>query len=200
MSSKDITFYLVLLPLFTIILNAPCVYQESSNGIELDTNSTTLEGLNENEAKQKCFSYSNSDVFNDICCYDSTNKLCKKKEGNENENDCPKESLIFNNCGMASFYDPITSETCTDISLVKGYCCFANFTNGRNACIRTKELNKNKNEVTGQMRKYLNKVKEYKKEKKEDLPDDLDFDNVICQGNNLKNYLFFMILAVISLF
>ena len=36
--------------------------------------------------------------------------------------------------------------------------------------------------------------------KNEDLPDDLDFDKVICQGNNLKNYLFFMILAVISLF
>lgn len=129
-------------------------------------------------------------MFYRICCYNSGNNECFAKVNN-NDADCPKDSLIYNNCGMAGVYQPITTEICTEISLVQGYCCYANFTDGSSACLRTKELNKDKDSATNQMKEYFSSVKlKYQKERK-DLTD-LDFDKVKCEGYNLKNYLFFI--------
>ena len=194
-SSNIIIFNIILLSFFTFVLNNPCKYQVEV-GTTLETNSSTLEGLNEDdEKKQLCFSYSNSDVFDKKCCYDNVSKLCAEENSSTNEI-CPTNSKVFNNCGMAGVYQPITTDTCTEISLVQGYCCFVSFTDGSRACLRTKELKKEKNSVTSQMRDYLSDVKN----KLNNSLGDLDFDKVVCKGYNLNNYLIFVILGVISLF
>ena len=70
-------------------------------------------------------------------------------------------TIITNNCGMAKWYQPSSRETCTEISLVDGYCCFVVTENHGNACIRQGEIDEdNKNEITDEMRnavKRLNK-------------------------------------------
>ena len=198
-SSNVIIFNIVLLSFFGYVLNDPCKYLVEVGKPAIETNSTTLEGLNDDEKKQKCFSFSNSDVFDHQCCYNKVSQECIK-ETTDVDVVCPKKSQVYNNCGMAGIYQPITSVTCTEISLVQGYCCYANFTDGSSACIRTKELNKNKNSKTNQMEKYFEEVKEKYKSDGNELSSTLDFDTVICEGFNLKNYWHFIILTVISLF
>ena len=176
----------------------PCDYktEDGNEGTITDTNKTNpLEGTNdEKEQRQKCFSLSYSDIFQNKCCYDSTNKLCFKWENASQDEKCPKDSVIYNNCGMAGIYQPIIETTCTEISLVQGYCCFATFDDGSTACIRTKELNKNKNSVTKDMENYLNNVKD-----KNELLKDKNYETIVCKGYHLKYYLFFLILFIISL-
>ena len=180
--------------LFIIILNDPCKYR-LENGTETDSDkSDPLDGItgDENEKKQKCFSLSHSDIFENQCCY--ANGKCFEKEVNIDAANCPQNSIIYNNCGMAGIYQPKTAATCTEISLVQGYCCYANFTDGSSACIRTKELNKDKNSATDDMSKYLNKVKDSVK-----LSNEFTFDKVQCKGYYLKFYMIFLILLIISL-
>ena len=62
---------------------------------------------------------------------------------------------IFNNCGMAGIYQPVSEEVCQEISLVQGYCCFAELSNNEKACIRTKKLNKDKNTETSEIKSYV---------------------------------------------
>ena len=81
--------------------------------------------------------------------------------------DCPSEGTngnptdITNNCGMAKWYQPSSKETCTEISLVDGYCCYVETQSHGKACIRQGEIDEdNKNEITDEMRnavKRLNK-------------------------------------------
>ena len=81
--------------------------------------------------------------------------------------DCPSagttgsETVITNNCGMAQWCQPSSRETCTEISLVDGYCCYVETENHGKACIRQGEIDEdNKNEITDEMRnavKRLNK-------------------------------------------
>ena len=70
-------------------------------------------------------------------------------------------TTITNNCGMAKWYQPSSKETCTEISLVDGYCCYVETQRHGNACIRQGEIDEdNKNEITDEMRnavKRLNK-------------------------------------------
>ena len=189
-----IIFSILFISLFIIILNAPCKYR-LDNGTETDSDtSNPLETItgDENEKKQKCFSLSHSDVFENQCCYE--NNKCIEKQVNTDPANCPQDSIIYNNCGMAGIYQPKTAATCTEISLVQGYCCFASFNDGSSACIRTKELNKDKNTVTDDMNKYLNKIKAIEKEK-----NTTNFDKVQCKGYNLKFYMIFLILLIISL-
>ena len=197
-SFNVIIINIILLSFFNYALNGPCKYLVEVGKPAIDTNDTTLGSLSEDDAKQKCFSFSDSDVFGQQCCYNKVTKLCDSTNTTSDDIDCPKNSLVYNNCGMAGIYQPITSDTCTEISLVQGYCCYANFTDKSSACIRTKELNKNKNSKTKQMENYLKQVKE--KDAGNALSSDLDFVSVICAGFNLKNYWFFIILTVISLF
>ena len=82
--------------------------------------------------------------------------------------DCPSAAgttgsvtVITNNCGMAQWCQPSSKETCTEISLVDGYCCYVETENHGKACIRQGEIDEdNKNEITDEMRnavKRLNK-------------------------------------------
>ena len=72
-----------------------------------------------------------------------------------------ENTVITNNCGMAKWYQPSSKETCTEISLVDGYCCFVETQRHGKACIRQGEIDEdNKNEITDEMRnavKRLNK-------------------------------------------
>ena len=195
-----ILFYLTLFfSLFALINNESCKYKINKDDNDgTSTNSSTLEGIkDENEKMQKCFSFSNSDIFNHKCCYynNNTNEECVKENSNENSNDtkCPEEGKVFNNCGMAGIYMPMTSAICTEISLVQGYCCYAEFSDFSTACIRTKELNKNKNTATGQMENYLKQVNEQ-------LNKELTIKKVVCKGYNLHHNWIFLIFAVIFLF
>ena len=179
--------YLLLLS-FEFILNDGCSYKKTKDGNTLTTGNDYLNGItNTTEAKQMCFSLSYSDVFEHKYCYTSSGNKCIEETGTGAE--CPQDTIIANNCGMAGVYQPLTKEICTEISLVQGYCCYIKTKSKGTACIRTKELNKDKNTVTDQMKQYIqdNNVN----------PDEIDF--VLCKGNYIKYYWIFIIFAVIFL-
>ena len=68
-------------------------------------------------------------------------------------------TTITNNCGMAQWCQPSSKETCTEISLVDGYCCFVKTSSHGNACIRQGEIDEdNKNEITDEMRNAVKRL------------------------------------------
>ena len=164
---------ILLLISFNKILNEACDEHVS------------LDGLSESEQKQKCFSLSNTADVSGNCCYDSTNKKC----GSSGE--CPKSNTeVPNNCGMAGIYEPQVSSICKEISLVQGYCCYVKLkkkdpSKDSSACIRTKKLNKNKNEATDQIKKYVG--------------NDYTIESVDCHGANIKYYWLFIIATIMLL-
>ena len=141
---------------FKSILNGCKYITEKGSTNILDTdNDDYLENAQGDEARQSCYSLSNSKVHTDACCYNKNSNKCVSKD--ETDAECPTASSeIFNNCGMAGIYQPITAEICTKISLVQGYCCFVQTEKG-NACIRTKKLNKEKNKETDDIIEYVNR-------------------------------------------
>ena len=182
--------YLLLLS-FEFILNTGCLYRKTKDGDNLDTDNGYLNGItNTTEAKQMCYSLSHSDAHANQCCYASTgNKCIPEPTSLGTGEECPQATNIANNCGMAGVYQPLTKEICTEISLVQGYCCYIKTKSKGTACIRTKELNKDKNTVTDQMKQYIqdNNLN----------PDEIEF--VLCKGNYIKYYWIFIIFAVIFL-
>ena len=190
---KFLSLFLFIL-FFKYILNADgdgCSYKANKEDENwLTTTNDYLKGLSSDAAKQKCFSLSNYENDNDVCCYDSSNNKCYKKTSPATSDTniiCPTvSSTVFNNCGMAGIYDPVTSEACTEISLVQGYCCFVKISGGKTACIRTKKLNKNKNSETDQILNYVKKCSE-----------SLKVESVICKGYFLKLHLLLIILSLI---
>jgi len=54
---------------------------------------------------------------------EGTNK-CITENDSDTADDCPKDT-IPNNCGMDAIFQPDSSDTCKEISLVQGYCCCA---------------------------------------------------------------------------
>ena len=180
---------LTLLLSFKFILNGPCYFKKTKDGQRLDTdNQNYLNGINNTtEAKQMCFSLSHSEDQTDKCCYLSSK--CVNEHTDDSNEECPQATNIANNCGMAGVYQPLTKEICTEISLVQGYCCYIKTKSKGTACIRTKELNKDKNTATDQMKQYIqdNNVN----------PDEIDF--VLCKGNYIKYYWIFINFAVIFL-
>ena len=168
----------------------PCQYR-LENGTKTSSDVIDpLDGINSiDEQKKTCYSFSHSDIHEGKCCYDSTSKKClAEATGLE----CPKDSVIYNNCGMAGIYQPIINETCIEISLVQGYCCFAKFSDGSTACIRTKELEKEKNKVTSDMINYLEKI-----QAKNDSLKSINFEEVECKGYKLKYYMVYLIFSII---
>ena len=170
MSSKY--FFLTKLFLFFMLYQSSfcqneCIYKEKRTQSETNkTDAKFLSNINsEDGKKQKCFSLSNSDVFNSKCCYDATNKLCIKDGSASGTIVCPEEATtIVNNCGMAGIYQPVTAERCTEISLVDGY----------------KEIDEDdKNMITDDIKKYL----------QENSISEADIDSLKCKGFLLKNFL-----------
>ena len=77
--------------------------------------------------------------------------------------DCPSgsngDTVITNNCGMAQWCQPSSKETCTEISLVDGYCCYVETQGHGKACIRQGEIDEdNKNEITDEMRNAVKRL------------------------------------------
>ena len=152
---------------------------------------------NENEFKHKCFSLSNY-FGNEKCCYNTDKNLCYKEEslkdptdrdGNKfkvddygNKFDCPEIGPVPNNCGMAGVYQPLSNDTCIEISLVQGYCCYIKYTiqnDNRTACIRTKKLKKN-NETSDDIIEFIKLIDNK----------DIDINSVKaeCGNTNIKFY------------
>ena len=103
------------------------------------------------------------------------------------------ETKVTNNCGMAKWYQPSSRETCTEISLVDGYCCYVKFKGGNGAsCIRQGEIDEdNKNEITDEMRKAVNRLK------KSDISGNVEIESVECKGYYIAFYgLSLLLLAV----
>ena len=97
---------------------------------------------------------------------------------------------ITNNCGMVKFDQPTTKEHCTEISLVDGYCCFVKTSSHGNACIRQGEIDEdNKNEITDEMRKAVNRLKP--------ATENVEIESVQCKGYYIAFYgLSLLLLAV----
>ena len=161
-----------------------CKYKEQVDDEEKLTDYKYLSGigLDEiNKRKQKCYDLSYSEIFNKPCCYNLNTTNCTEQTKGENGEivSCPIETNVPNNCGTAGIYQPETSEACTGISLVKGYCCYVSFKGGSKSCIKTNKLNDNINTETEMINNYVNK---YNKENQKAL----SINEVICGGFNLK--------------
>ena len=93
-------------------------------------------------------------------------------------------------------YQPETKEACTEIGLVKGYCCYVDFGAYGKACIKTIELNEDKNSMTEMISDYINK---YKNENKNKSVIGLIAKSVECKGFNLKSVLNLLIIGLLFL-
>ena len=166
-----------------------CKYYTAS-GTEATTGDDYLKGSNADENKQSCFSLSTASKK---CCYkkESANKeTCVERDTTDAGQNCPEDSVINNNCGMALFYQPVSKEACTEISLVNGYCCFVKTkagSNQGNACLKQDEIDEDeKDEITDYMKDYFRNRLGYD-------PDE-EIVSVQCEGSLLKYYGFLMIL------
>ena len=103
-----------------------------------------------------------------------------------------ENTVITNNCGMAKWYQPSSKETCTEISLVDGYCCFVETQRHGKACIRQGEIDEdNKNEITDEMRKAVNRLKS------SEISGNVEIESVECKGYYIAFYgLSLLLLAV----
>ena len=102
------------------------------------------------------------------------------------------ETEITNNCGMAQWCQPSSKETCTEISLVDGYCCYVKIKDHGTACIRQGEIDEdNKNEITDEMKKAVNRLK------KSSITGNVEIESVQCKGYYIAFYgLSLLLLAV----
>ena len=159
-----------------------CTYYEVGS-IPKTTDGTYLKSSNAEENKQSCFSLSTA---TDKCCYLSgTTPTCQVGEGGGAV--CPNLSDIKNNCGMALFYQPVSKEVCTEISLVNGYCCFVETNNHGSACLKQDEIDEDeKDEITDYMKDYFRNRLGYNP--------DTEIKSVQCEGSLLKYYGFLMVL------
>ena len=106
---------------------------------------------------------------------------------------CPSgangDTEITNNCGMAQWCQPSSKETCTEISLVDGYCCYVKIKGHGTACIRQGEIDEdNKNEITDEMKKAVNRLSTI---------GNVEIESVQCKGYYIAFYgLSLLLLAV----
>ena len=190
---------ILLLSLFlclSLVTSDPCYYKESSKQDNTNLNSTDdgsfLGKINgEDSKKQKCFSLSNSNVFQNLCCYNKGTGKCEK--GTESSGDiyCPEETIIPNKCGMTRFYQPVTYDKCTEISLVDGYCCFVKTKTKGNVCVKTEEIDAdNKKAVTVDIKEYF----------KSNNVDVNEIESVMCKSTLLKYHWYEILLLLITIF
>ena len=178
---------IIFLLSFTKIFNEECKFLNEKGETILMEKKYLNDSKLEMDKKIKCFSLSNSFVQSGECCYNKINETCVVgNSGNDTNIECPKESVIYNNCGKSGIYEPQNSIDCTEISLVKGYCCYVKFKNHGTSCLRTKILNKEKNSTTEQMKKYIKEINPT-----------AEVEKVICKGANLK---YSLLLIIIFLF
>ena len=91
---------------------------------------------------------------------------------------------------MALYYQPITAETCTEISLVDGYCCFVKTTKQGTACVSQKTIDEDKkNEITDDIINYIKKFN----------PTPI-IESVVCKGSYEKYYGLLLLLTIAVMF
>ena len=197
-SLKNFIFLIILLFLsFKNVLNNGCIYKKdivdkppyfNTN----DQNDDYLNGVQDDkEAIQKCYSLSKTDVQNELCCYHWGRRKCITFSNKDIDTICPeKTTVVHNNCGLAGTYEPKTPSICTEIPLVQGYCCFVKTKSGNYACVRTNELNKDKNSSTTQIDNHVKLCS----------ANTTSVESVICVGTYLKDYWQLFILFLIFLF
>jgi hypothetical protein len=180
----------------SLVTSDPCYYKESSKQDNTNLNSTDdgsfLGKINgEDSKKQKCFSLSNSNVFPHLCCYNQGTGKCEK--GTESGGDiyCPVETIIPNKCGMTRFYQPITYDKRTEISLVDGYCCFVKTKTKGNVCVKTEEIDADNKKVVTE------DIKEYFKSNNVDVN---EIESVMCKSTLLKYHWYEILLLLITIF
>ena len=159
-----------------------CTYYEVGS-IPKTTDGTYLKSSNAEENKQSCFSLSTAET---PCCYLNSGgtQTCTT---DRSAAVCPEYSDIKNNCGMALFYQPVSKEVCTEISLVNGYCCFVETNNHGRACLKQDEIDEDeKDEITDYMKDYFRNRLGYNP--------DTEIKSVQCEGSLMKYYGFLMIL------
>ena len=160
-----------------------CTYYEVGSTSKT-TDDTYLKSSNAEENKQSCFSLSTA---NAQCCYLKSGSRETCQIGNSGGAVCPDLSDIKNNCGMALFYQPVSKEVCTEISLVNGYCCFVETNKHGSACLKQDEIDEDeKDEITDYMKDYFRNRLGYNP--------DTEIKSVQCEGSLLKYYGFLMIL------
>ena len=195
---KNFIFLIILLLLsLKNVLNNGCIYKKDildkppySNTNDL--NDDYLSGIQDDrEALQKCYSLSKTDVQSELCCYHWRKRKCITISNKDIDTTCPEATtIVHNNCGMAGIYEPETSSICTEIPLVHGYCCFVKTKSGNTACVRTKELNKDKNSLTTQIDNHVKICSN----------NTTSVDTVICIGTYLKDYWQLFVLFLIIYF
>ena len=197
-------FLLLIIILFQSTLQyTGCRYKETVDQTEYSvTNDTYLDSTSGTDAKkQKCYSLSNSDIFDDKCCYSKNTdgkEVCSKEDDSGYDKDCPKETTIPNNCGMGGVYQPVDPTICTEISLVSGYCCYVKTTDGKTFCGSRDEMDDdNKNEVPDDVRDYVSNYIANKPDSDNNDYTNTKVDSIICEGYNLK---FYGLLLLISMF
>ena len=166
---------------FTLVFSEGCIYQKEKDGPEFVTNDTYPIN-NKAEAislkKKKCFDYSYSAVFQQVCCYDEIQDACTSKSTGNNIS-CPIDTTIPNNCGTAGIFEPAHETSCTEIGLVNGYCCYVDFGKYGKSCIKTNKLNDDKNTATEMIEQYIKKYNDANKAQ-------AVVTGVICDSHNLK--------------
>ena len=194
MKNFVLSYFLILFSLlFQLILNQGtengCSYVKdgvTKNTKDDTTDDSYLKSATGMSAAIKCFYLTTNTTK---CCYNSVNNKCTSITSDTGI-ECPERAdIVKNNCGMAYIYKPKSPEYCTDISLVQGYCCYIKTKSGNTACVRTKELNEEKNSKTEQIEKYV-----------KDCSSTEEIESVICIGSYFNYYwLLFALISVIIL-
>ena len=188
--------------LFSLIFFQHSIFADPIGCIYKDTSTrTALNYLNQNDDEKtnmnKCFSLSYTNFNAEQCCYykDGNNQFCADK--NENSGltlECPKDSIIANNCGMSLYFQPKAAESCTEISLVDGFCCYVQTKSHGTACVRTDELDEDKKtKITDKIRDAVKKLKLTSTT----VSGDVEITEVSCEGYYMKFFgISFLLLAV----
>ena len=189
---KYLNIYKLFLFLFLFIIsfdltnNELCQYNNGEETLRQYLNGTDYI---ENK-KKKCFALSNN-FGNDKCCFDNENKICIQ-EYNSNNIECPLDTIVPNNCGLAGIYQPKSKEICQEISLVQGFCCYVKITldNGTesHSCLRVKKLKKDKKAESNEIGSFVNSVVQNAKIEEE------------CKSSKLKFYWILNFIFILFLF
>ena len=193
----------ILLFHFSFCADVGCQYrteasQDSTNAPYTDHKYLTSNDPNQNI--QSCFSLSHSDLVTDQCCYKintTDNKgycIDKIRSGSPSGLTCPTDTVtgVKNNCGMALYYQPMTTDICTEVSLVDGVCCFVQTKNHGKVCLRQDKVDEDKKD------KITDYMKDYFRNKLKINDPDNEIEKVYCNGNYIKFYgMLLLLLAVI---
>ena len=159
----------ILLFHFSFCADVGCQYRTDASQTKDNAPYTDSKYLTSNDEKQNmqsCFSLSHSDLVEGQCCYKKNDNKAYCYDKNKSDSTdliCPNstETGVKNNCGMALYYQPMTTDICTEVSLVDGVCCFVQTKNHGKVCLRQDKVDEDKKDkITDYMKDYFrNKLK-----------------------------------------